>query len=216
MKSDSQLQQDVLAELKWEPCVTASRIGVEVQSGVVTLAGQVGSYSEKWHAERAAQRVSGVGALAVELKVKLTGDSRTDSEIALSVESVLLWSTSIPDDAVKVMVENGFVTLTGDVGWQYQRLAAADSIRTISGVTGVSNQIGLKPTVSMSAVKSDIEAALKRSASEDAKKITVEVHGADVTLKGKVSSWAERETATTSAWGTPGVRSVRDEMTLEY
>ena len=216
MKSDSQLQQDVIAELKWEPCVTASNIGVEVRSGVVTLAGQVGSYSEKWHAERAAQRVSGVGALAVELKVKLTGDSRTDSDIALSVESVLLWSTSIPDDAVKVMVENGFVTLTGNVGWQYQRLAAADSIRSISGVTGVSNQIGLKPTVSMSAVKGEIEAALKRSASEDAKKITVEVHGADVTLKGKVSSWAERETATTSAWGTPGVRNVRDEMTLQY
>lgn len=216
MKSDKQLQQDVLAELQWEPCVTASNIGVEVRSGVVTLAGQVGSYSEKWHAERAAQRVSGVGALAVELKVKLTGDSRTDSDIALSVESVLLWSTSIPDDAVKVMVESGFVTLTGDVGWQYQRLAAADSIRSISGVTGVSNQIGLKPTVSMSAVKGEIEAALKRSASEDAKKITVEVHGADVTLKGKVSSWAERETATTSAWGTPGVRNVRDEMTLQY
>jgi osmotically-inducible protein OsmY len=217
MKSDSQLQHDVLAELKWEPCVTASKIGVEVQSGVVTLAGQVGSYSEKWHAERAAQRVSGVGALAVELKVKLAGlDNRTDADIALSIESVLLWSTSIPDGAVKVMVENGFVTLSGDVGWQYQRLAAAHSVRSISGVTGVSNQIAIKPTVSMSAVKGEIEAALKRNALEDAKKITVEVHGADVTLKGEVSSWAERESATTSAWGTPGVRSVRDEMTLQY
>ena len=216
MKTDSQLQQDVLAELKWEPCVTASKIGVEVESGIVTLAGHVGSYSEKWHAERAAQRVSGVGALAVELKVKLTGDSRTDADIALSVESVLLWSTSVPDDAIKVMVENGFVTLTGDVGWQYQRLAAADAIRSISGVTGVSNQIAIKPTVSMKAVKGEIEAALKRNASEDAKRITVEVHGADVTLKGKVSSWAEREAATTSAWATPGVLSVRDEMTLQY
>ncbi len=217
MKSDSQLQHDVLAELKWEPCVTASKIGVEVQSGVVTLAGQVGSYSEKWHAERAAQRVSGVGALAVALKVKLAGvDNRTDADIALSIESVLLWSTSIPDGAIKVMVENGFVTLTGDVGWQYQRLAAADSVRNISGVTGVSNQVAIKPTVTMSAVKGEIEAALKRNAAEDAKMITVEVHGADVTLKGKVSSWAERESATTSAWGTPGVRSVRDEMTLQY
>jgi osmotically-inducible protein OsmY len=217
MKSDSQLQQDVLAELNWEPCVTASTIGVEVRSGIVTLAGQVGSYSEKWHAERAAQRVSGVGALVVELKVKLAEpDSRTDADVALSVESVLLWSTSIPDDTIKVMVEHGFVTLTGDVGWQYQKVAAADSVRAISGVTGVSNQIAIKPTVSMKAVKGDIEAALRRSASEDAKKITVEVHGADVTLKGEVSSWAERETATTSAWGTPGVRSVRDEMTLQY
>ena len=217
MKSDSQLQQDVLAELKWEPCVTASTIGVEVRSGIVTLAGQVGSYSEKWHAERAAQRVSGVDALAVELKVKLPGlGSRTDADIALSVESVLLWSTSVPDGAVKVMVENGFVTLTGDVGWQYQKQAAADSVRNILGVTGVSNQIAIKPTVNVSVVKSEIEAALKRSASEDARKIIVEVHGADVTLKGKVANWAERECATTSAWGTPGVRSVRDEMTLEY
>jgi osmotically-inducible protein OsmY len=217
MKSDSQLQQDVLAELKWEPCVTASTIGVEVKSGVVTLAGRVGSYSEKWHAERAAQRVSGVGALAVELKVELPGlDARSDADIALSIESVLLWSTTVPDGAVKIMVENGFVTLTGDVGWHYQKLAAADSVRTIVGVTGVSNQIAIKPTVSMSAVKAEIEAALKRNASEDAKKITVEVHGADVTLKGKVSSWSERESATTSAWATPGVRSVRDEMTLQY
>ena len=183
--------------MKWEPCVTASTIGVEVLSGIVTLAGQAGSYSEKWHAKRAAQRVSGVEALAVELKVKLPGlSSRTDADIALSVESVLLWSTTVPDGAVKVMVESGFVTLTGDVVWQYQKQAAADSVRNILGVTGVSNQIAIKPTVSVSVVKSEIEAALNRGASEDAKKITVEVHGADVTLKGKVANWAERECAT--------------------
>ncbi len=217
MKSDSQLQQDVIAELKWEPCVTASRIGVEVQGGVVTLAGNVGSYSEKWHAERAAQRVSGVDALAVELKVKLPGLSkRTDADIALSVEGGLLWSTAVPDGAVKVMVEDGFVTLSGDVAWQYQRQAATDCVRHLLGVTGVSNQIAIKPTVSIGAVQGEIEAALKRNASEDARKITVEVHGADVTLKGTVNSWAERESATMSVWGTPGVRSVRDEMTLHH
>ncbi len=217
MKSDSQLQQDVIAELKWEPRVTASQIGVEVRAGVVTLAGHVGSYSEKWHAERAAQRVSGVDALAVELKVRLPGlSNRTDADIALSVESGLLWSTAVPDGAVKVMVEGGFVTLSGDVGWQYQKQAATDCVRHLLGVTGVSNQIAIKPTVSMSAVKSEIEAALQRNASDDAKLITVEVHGADVTLKGKVHSWAERESATMSAWGTPGVRSVQDDMTLHY
>ncbi len=217
MKSDSQLQQDVIAELNWEPCVTASQIGVGVQAGVVTLAGHVGSYSEKWHAERAAQRVSGVDALAVELKVKLPGlSNRTDADIALSVESGLLWSTVVPDGAVKVMVEGGFVTLSGDLGWQYQKQAATDCVRHLLGVTGVSNQIAIKPTVSMSAVKSEIEAALRRNAAEGAKLITVEVHGSDVTLKGNVHSWAERESATMSAWGTPGVRSVQDEMTLHY
>ncbi len=122
----------------------------------------------------------------------------------------------VPDGAVKVMVEGGFVTLSGDLGWQYQKQAATDCVRHLLGVTGVSNQIAIKPTVSMSAVKSEIEAALRRNAAEGAKLITVEVHGSDVTLKGNVHSWAERESATMSAWGTPGVRSVQDEMTLHY
>ena len=217
MKTDSQLQKDVGEELKWEPQVTASQIGVEVKDGVVTLSGEVSSYAEKWNAERAAQRVSGVNALAVDLKVKLTSlGGRSDADIARSAENVLSWSTVVPDDAVKVMVEKGYITLTGDVDWQYQKLAATASVRYLLGVTGVSNQIAIKPTLKVSAVKSDIETALKRTAVADAKKIHVSVDGADVTLTGQVQSWAERETATTSAWGTPGVRSVIDKMTLEY
>lgn len=215
MKTDSQLQQDVTAELKWEPSVHAARIGVEVQDGVVTLSGQVDSYAEKWSAERAAQRVSGVNAMAVELKVELTGLSkRTDADIGRAVENVLEWTSSLPPGAVKVMVEGGWVTLTGNVDWKYQKQTAADSVRNLMGVTGVSDQIAVRPPVSSIAVMSDIESALTRAAIADAGKISVAVHGCDVTLSGTVHNWAERETATNSAWGTPGVRNVVDMMTL--
>jgi osmotically-inducible protein OsmY len=217
MKTDSQLQQDVSAELQWEPSVHAVRIGVEVKDGVVTLAGHVDSYSEKWNAERAAQRVAGVKAMTTELKVHLTGLSkRTDADVAEAVENVLEWTSSLPAGAIQVMVEGGLVTLSGDVDWQYQRRAATDSVRHLMGVTGVSDQISIKPSVNATAVKSDIEAALKRTSIADAKKISVSVHGSDVRLSGTVHSWAERNTATNSAWGTPGVRNVVDEMTLAY
>ena len=215
MKTDSQLHQDVSAELRWEPSIQAAGIGVEVKDGVVTLAGEVSSYAEKLHAEHAAQRVSGVNALAVELKVKLSGrGQRTDADIARSVETGLEWSTAVPVGAIKVMVEAGWVTLTGNVDWQFQKNAATDAVRYLLGVTGVSDQIAIKPKVSMSAVKGDIEAALKRSASADAREITVEIRGAEVTLTGRVHSWAERETALTAAWGTPGVLSVLDRMNV--
>lgn len=217
MKTDSQLQQDVMAELKWEPAVHAAQIGVEVKDGVVTLAGQVGSYAEKLQAERAAQRVAGVKALAVEMKVKL-GDygQRTDADIAQSAKNILCWTSSLPDDAVKVMVEGGWLTLSGDVEWQFQRQDAANSVRYLLGVTGISNQITIKPTLSATGVKSDIEAALKRRASADAQTISVAVKGGDVTLTGTVHSWDERELATRTAWGSSGVRNVVDKMNLVY
>lgn len=215
MKTDSQLQQDVMAELQWEPSVHAAQIGVEVKDGVVTLAGEVSSYVEKWNAERAAQRVSGVMALAVDLQVKLSEfGRRTDADLARSAESVLGWTTSVPAGAVQVLVEGGWLTLSGEVEWQYQRQDAADSVRYLPGVTGVSNQIAIKPALSASVVKSDIEAALKRRATADSKAITVGVHGGDVTLSGTVHSWAERETAITSAWGSTGVCRVVDQMNL--
>ena len=217
MKTDAQLQQDVIAELKWEPSVNAAHIGVEVTDGIVTLAGHVGSYAEKLGAERAAQRVSGVRALAVEMDVKLPGLSkRTDADIARSVENVLQWTTYVPKDSVKVMVESGWVTLSGEVDWEYQRQTVKKGVRYLMGVTGVTDNIVIKPKVSLSAVKSEIEAALKRRATADAKKITVNVQGADVTLTGTVHSWSERELAKHSAWGTPGVRNVVDKMAFAY
>ena len=215
MKTDAQLQQDVIAELEWEPSVNAAQIGVEVKGGIVTLAGHVNSYAGKWNAERAAQRVSGVKALAIEMDVKLAGSSkRNDTDIARSAENVLEWMTSLPEDSVKVMVEGGWITLSGEVDWQFQKQAAADAVRDLMGVTGVSDQIAIKPRVSASIVKSDIEAALKRRAKSDAQKIFVEVRGGDVTLTGTVHSWSERDLARHSAWGAPGVRNVVDNITV--
>lgn len=217
MKTDSQLQQDVMAELKWEPSVHAAQIGVEVKDGVVTLAGEVSSYAEKLNAEGAAQRVSGVKALAVDMKIKLSEfGKRTDADIAQSAKNILAWTGSLPADAVKVMVEGGWVTLSGDVEWQYQRQDAANGVRYLAGVIGVSNQIAIKPQPSSTVVKADIEAALKRRASADAKAIGVDVKGANVTLTGTVHSWAERDLATRSAWGSAGVRKVVDNMNLVY
>jgi|SRR5680860_450653 len=217
MKTDTQLQQDVIAELKWEPSVNAAQIGVEVKDGIVTLAGHVSSYAEKWDAERAAQRVSGVKALAIEMDVQLPGSSkRNDADIARAAENVLHWMTSLPKDGVKVMVESGWTTLSGEVDLEYQKRAAAKGVRYLTGVTGVSNNIVIKPTVSLSAVKSDIEAAMQRRAHADAKKISVEIRGTEVTLTGAVHSWAERDLARYSAWGTPGVRNVVDNMSIAY
>lgn len=217
MKTDSQLQQDVMAELEWEPAVQATHIGVEVRGGVVTLAGRVDSYAEKLNAEHAAQRVSGVRAMTSELKVQLVGQSRrTDADIAAAVEHVLAWSSSLPVGAIQAVIDGGWVTLTGQVNWHFQRQAAADSIRHLTGVTGVSDQIALKPSLSAKGVTSDIEAALKRAGIADANKISVAVHGTDVTLSGTINNWAERETATKAAWGSPGVDNVVDMMTLAH
>jgi osmotically-inducible protein OsmY len=217
MKTDERLQQDVIAELKWEPSINAAKIGVEVEGGVVTLAGHVRSYGEKWAAERAAQRVSGVKALAIEIDVKLSATSkRNDGDIAHTAENVVAWMSNLPSDSVKVMVEGGWVTLTGTVDWDYQRQDAALSVRNLMGVTGVSNDIVVKPKVSLSAVKADIEEALGRRAKVDAKKIAVTVKGNDVTLTGSVHTWAERDLARNSAWGTPGVRNVVDNITVSY
>jgi len=217
MKTDTQLQHDVIAELKWEPSIKAEHIGVEVEDGVVTLAGHVDSYGEKWHAERAAQRVAGVMALTVEIEVKLPGPSkRSDVDIARSVENTLIWMVWLPKDSVKVKVESGWVTLSGEVEWAYQRSAAASAVRYLMGVTGVSDTILVRPSISLSAVKLDIEAALKRRAGAHAKKISVEIEGSEVTLSGKVDTWSEREMAAHSAWSTPGVRSVVDNITVTY
>jgi len=217
MKTDTQLQQDVMDELKWEPSVHAAQIGVEVKDGVVTLAGEVSSYLEKWNAERATQRVSGVLAMAIEMTVKLSElGVRTDADIARSAESLLSWTSTLPADAVKVMVEGGCLTLSGDVEWQYQKQDAAERVRFLPGVTGINNEISIKPSPLPIVVKSDIEAALRRGAAAEAKTISVAVNGDEVILTGTVRSWPERAVATSSAWGSPGVRNVVDKMTIDY
>lgn len=217
MKTDTQLQTEVIAELAWEPSVHAAQIGVEVKDGVVTLAGHVGSFVEKWNAQRAALRVYGVKALAVEMDVKLSQlGMRTDADIAESAMNVLSWVACLPADAVQLTVEGGWLTLSGAVDWQYQKQAAADAVSSLVGVVGVSDQIALKPAVTSDAVKADIEAALQRRAKKDGNAISVDVRGAEVTLSGTVHSWGERDLATQAAWGAPGVMRVVDKMTVGY
>jgi osmotically-inducible protein OsmY len=214
MKTDLQVQQDVLAELKWEPSVNAAHIGVEVKDGVVTLAGHVGTYAEKWDAERAAQRVSGVKALAVEMDVRIPGISkRSDADIANSVENVLLWMTYWPKESVKVIVEDGWVTLSGEVSWNYQKQAAADGVRYLMGVTGVSNQLTIKHSKVFDTIKADIEAVFKRRPKSD---VTVAVKGGDVTLTGTVHTWPEHDAASNAAWGAAGVHSVKNNIEVIY
>ena len=215
MKTDDHLKQDVNAELRWEPSIHGAEIGVEVKDGVVTLSGHVCSYTEKLNAERAAQRVSGVKAIAVALDVRLAGENRRDdADIAHAAKNVIDWLSILPKDSIKVLVEDGWITLSGNVDWQYQRIEAKSAVRYLMGVKGVYNQIAIKPHASPSLVKSDIEAAFTRSALLDGKSIHVNVNGADVTLTGKVHSWSERDTARHSAWNSPGVRSVVDNLTV--
>lgn len=206
-----------MAELKWEPAVHAEQIGVEVKDGIVTLAGHVDSFPAKWNAERAAQRVAGVKAIAVEIDVKLNGsDQRSDGDVARSCENVLLWTTYLPKDSVKVMVEGGWVTLSGQVQWGFQRATATAAVRYLAGVRGVSDQITIKSGVNASVVKGDIEAALKRRAVNEANGIKVAVNGSEVTLSGRVPTWAERDAAGSAAWSSPGVSNVVDNISISY
>jgi osmotically-inducible protein OsmY len=216
-RTDTQIQSDVLAELNWEPRVQPNEIGVAVKNGVVTLTGSVDSYTKRWAAEDAAHRVRGVKAVANDIEVRLSSDDKkTDADLAEAVVRALEWDAFVSIDDLDVTVEKGWVTLKGQVEWQYQKQDAERVVRRLTGVTGVTNLITVKPRVAASELQQKIEKALIRSVETDAKRITVEVDGDSVILKGTVKSWAEREEAERAAWGAPGVASVDNRITIGF
>jgi len=220
VKTDTELQRDVMTELKWEPTIHAAEIGVSVKDGAVTLTGNVDSYSKKWAIERAVKRVSGVKAVAEEVKVTpAVSYRRADEDIARSATNTLNWNVWVPPDRVKVMVQNGWITLSGDVDWYYQKERAEDAVRHLVGVLGVTSSITIKPpvpTVKAFEVKNGIEDALKRNARllRDAEKIRVEISGSKVILHGSVGSWADYEQAEYAAYCAPGVSQVENKLTV--
>lgn len=218
MKTDFQLQRDVLDELKFEPSVSEAEIGVAVKDGVVTLSGLVNSYAQKYSAERTAERVNGVRAVADELEVKLPGShQRTDTDLAHAVVNALRWDIQVPDDRIKATVDAGWVELDGEVEWQYQKWAADSAVRNLTGVKGVANVIKVKPKkVSTYEVSQKIKDSLRRHAETDADRITIEAKDGQVTLRGTVSSFAERRDAERAAWRAPGVTKVEDFIAVSY
>jgi osmotically-inducible protein OsmY len=216
MKTDMQIQKDVIEELRWDPSIRETEIGVAAKDGVVTLSGVVDSYAEKYAAEHAAQRVSGVKAIAEDLTVQLVPTfKRSDTDIAHAAVTALKWDIQVPDEKVKVKVDDGYITLTGDVEWKFQQDAAERAVRYLTGAKGVINLIKVMPKrVSKFEVSAKIRDALRRNAEHDADRITVEAADGKVTLKGVVRSFAERSDAERAAWSAPGVMSVDDRIAI--
>jgi osmotically-inducible protein OsmY len=213
MKTDAELKKDVVAELSWDPAVVSTAIGVAVDDGVVTVSGHLDTYAQKFAVERALRRVHGVQAIALELDVKLSPQhKRSDTEIAAAAEHALKWSSLLPAEKIRVTVENGHVTLQGEVDWEYERQSIEKAIRPLIGVVEISNQITLKPRPIPADISDRIANALQRQAMHDAKRVQIDVDGSTVTLQGQVHSWRERNAIQSAVWSAPGVRSVDNEL----
>lgn len=215
MKTDSELERDVRDELAWHPGLDATDIAISVKKGVVTLAGYVRSYTDKLDAEIAAKRVAGVMGVANDLEGRLPHiDERPDPDVARDAVSAIKTQLPVSSEHIKVIVKNGWVTLEGQVEWQYQRSIAESAVKGLKGVKGVSNLVQLRPKAEPSDIKRKIQEAFRRSAEIDASHITVEAHGGEVVLKGKVRSWIERAEAERAAWAAPGVTNVDDRIVV--
>ena len=215
MSHDNHLQQAVLAELRWDPSVTATHLGVSANAGIVTLTGHVESFAQKHAAEMAVRRVKGVKAVAEEIEVRLLVDTkRSDADIAAAALDRLAWNVAVPHDTVQVTVENGWLTLTGQVDWNYQKEAAEQDVRRLYGVVGVSNQTTIKPRVNITNVSDDITHALHRSWFFDPKMIGVTADGGKVRLSGTVHSWHDRQVAADTAWAAPGATDVENDIAV--
>jgi osmotically-inducible protein OsmY len=213
MKSDSEIERDVKDELQWDPDLDAKDIAVSVDNGVVTLTGFVKSYTDKFEAEAAAKRVTGVVAVANDIEVRIpTVDERPDPDIARDAVAAIKAQLPISYEKIKVVVKNGWINLEGEVEWQYQRQTAENAVRRLRGVKGVTNSIHLKPAAKPSEIKQKIQEAFRRNAELDANRIVVEANGSEVILKGTVRSWVEREEAERAAWAAPGVTKVDDRI----
>jgi len=215
MRMDEDIERDVKEELKWDPDLDASDIAVSAKGGVVTLAGFVKSFTDKYEAEAAAKRVAGVAAVANDLEVWLPMiDQRPDPDVAREAVAAIQSQLPISSEHIKIVVKNGWVTLEGTAEWQYQRNTAETAVRRIKGVKGVTNSIVLKPRAEPTEIKKKIQEAFKRNAQVDADRITVEANGSEVILKGSVRSWIEREEAERAAWAAPGVTKVEDRIVV--
>jgi osmotically-inducible protein OsmY len=215
MKTDSEIERDVKDELGWNPDLDATDIAVSVNKSVVTLAGFVKSYTDKYEAEAAAKRVAGVVAVANDIEVRMPNvDERPDPEIARDAVVAIKSQLPVSSEKIKVVVKNGWISLEGEVEWQYQRSTAETAVRRIKGVKGVNNTIKLKPRAEPSEIKRKIQQAFRRNAEVDSNRIMVEADGSAVTLKGTVRSWIEREEAERAAWAAPGVTTVANQIVV--
>jgi osmotically-inducible protein OsmY len=215
MRTDADLKRDVTAELAWDPAVESTAIGVAVKDGVVTLTGHIDTFAQKHAAARAVRRVADVKAIALELDVKLAPDHRrSDTDIATSAEHALKWNTLVPSDKIKLTVDHGWITLRGEVDWDFQRRTVEKAIRPLMGVVGISNELTLRVRPLAANLSRKIEEALTRQALREAKHIQVSVDGATVKLTGTVHSWQERDAAQGVAWTAPGVRAVINELNV--
>lgn len=215
MKSDINIQADVQAELRWQPFLQDSAIGVAVKDGIVTLSGKVDAYSKKLAAENAAKKIAGVKAVVEEIEVGIpSGTEKTDKELAAAVWNALRWHVAVLQDKIKISVENGVVKLEGEVDWAYQRNSARSAVENLEGVRSVINLITVKPAVSATDIQNKIRAAFLRSATVDAKNINAEVVEGRVTLRGFVRSLSEKEDAETAAWAAPGVTRVNSLLEI--